>query len=98
MTAKVAEPGGAVSGRSVLLATILGANMVFIDSSALSVALPAIQHELSATGTDLLWISNAYTLLLASGILVGGSLGDHYGRKKVYMLGIALFAGASLVC
>jgi MFS family permease len=62
------------------------------------VALPALQHDLQASGTALLWISNAYTLLLAAGILVGGSLGDHYGRKRVYMLGIALFAGASLFC
>ena len=88
---------GPTSGRAVLLATILGASMVFIDSTALNVALPALQRELQATGTDLLWISNAYTLLLASGILVGGSLGDHYGRKRVYMIGIALFAAASLV-
>ena len=85
------------SGRAVLFATILGASMVFIDSTALNVVLPALQRDLHATGTDLLWISNAYTLLLASGILVGGSLGDHYGRKRVYMLGIALFSAASLV-
>src|SRR5258708_4540555 len=82
-------------GRAVLSATILGASMVFIDSTAMNVVLPALQRDLHATGTDLLWISNAYTLLLASGILVGGSLGDHYGRKRVYMLGIALFAAAS---
>jgi EmrB/QacA subfamily drug resistance transporter len=92
-----AGPTGATSGRAVLLATILGASMVFIDSTALNVVLPALQLDLQATGTDLLWISNAYTLLLASGILVGGSLGDHYGRKRVYMIGIALFAAASLV-
>jgi len=85
------------SGRAVLFATILGASMVFIDSTALNVVLPALQRELQATGTDLLWISNAYTLMLASGIVVGGSLGDHYGRKRVYMIGIALFAAASLV-
>ena len=70
--------------------------MVFIDSTALNVVLPALQLDLHASGTDLLWISNAYTLLLAAGILVGGSLGDHYGRKRVYMGGIALFAAASL--
>src|SRR5260370_21555707 len=88
---------GQSTGRAVLFATILGASMVFIDSTALNVVLPALQRDLHATGTDLLWISNAYTLLLASGILVGGSLGDHYGRKRVYMLGIALFAAASAV-
>src|ERR1700687_1670100 len=92
-----ARQAGAGSGRAVLFATILGASMVFIDSSALNVVVPALQRDLHASGTDLLWISNAYTLLLASGILVGGSLGDHYGRKRVYMLGIALFAAASLV-
>jgi EmrB/QacA subfamily drug resistance transporter len=96
-TAVEAGQTGVTSGRAVLFATILGASMVFIDSTALNVVLPALQRDLHATGTDLLWIVNAYTLLLASGIMVGGSLGDHYGRKRVYMLGIALFAAASLV-
>jgi EmrB/QacA subfamily drug resistance transporter len=85
-------------GRWVLFATVLASSMAFIDGTALNVALPALQKDLQATGVDLLWIINAYALPLASGILVGGSLGDHYGRKRIYMLGISLFAGASLVC
>ena len=72
--------------------------MAFIDGTALNVALPALQKDLGASGGDLLWIVNAYALMLAALLLVGGSLGDHYGRKRVYMYGILLFMGASLVC
>src|SRR5829696_5484843 len=70
------------TGRWVLFATILASSMAFIDGS----------------GPDLLWIVNAYALFLASLILVGGSLGDHFGRKRIFMIGIALFAAASLAC
>jgi len=72
--------------------------MAFIDGTALNVALPAVQAGLHASGAQLLWIVNAYLLMLAAFILVGGSLGDKYGRKKIFMLGIALFIVASLVC
>ncbi len=82
----------------VLLATILAPSMVFMVSTALSVALPAIQRDLSASGTDLIWIVNAYTLLQAAFIFLSGSFGDHYGRKRIYIAGILLFALASLVC
>lgn len=86
------------TGRWVLLATILASSMAFIDGSALNVALPRIQIDLSATGVDLLWIRSAYSLWVASLILVGGSLGDHLGRKRIFAIGIAIFAAASLVC
>ena len=86
------------TGLWVLVATISASSMAFISGSALNVALPAIQNALGATGGDLLWIVNAYLLLLAALLLVGGSLGDHYGRKKIYMLGIAVFTGASILC
>ena len=86
------------TGRWVLFATILASSMAFIDGSALNVVLPALQQDLGATGAQLLWIVNAYLLMLASLILVGGSLGDLYGRKRVFMIGVALFAGASMVC
>lgn len=86
------------TGNWVLAAAILASSMVFIDGSALNVALPALQRDLGATGADLLWVINAYALVLAAAILVGGSLGDHYGRKRVFMVGIALFALASLAC
>ncbi|NDJ62428.1 MAG: DHA2 family efflux MFS transporter permease subunit [Chloroflexi bacterium] len=82
----------------VLGATILASAMAFIDGSALSVALPALQVDLNATGTEMLWIQNSYLLFLAALILVGGSLGDIYGRKRVFMIGIGIFAVASVLC
>ena len=80
----------------ILTATILASSMAFIDGSALNVALPAMQASLGASGADLLWIINAYLLMLAALILVGGSLGDRLGRKKIFMIGIAIFGVASL--
>jgi len=79
------------TGRWVLVSTIMASSMGFIGGSALNVALPALQDGLNATAADLLWITNGYLLLLASLILVGGSLGDHYGRKRVFGYGIWLF-------
>jgi EmrB/QacA subfamily drug resistance transporter len=81
-----------------LVATILASSMAFIDGTALNVALPALQQELHADGAQLLWIVNAYLLTLASLILLGGSLGDHYGRKRIFGLGILIFTAASLAC
>ncbi len=92
----VSSPANA--GKWVLISAIFASSMAFIDSSALNVALPALQDDLNATGNQLLWIVNAYALFLAALILVGGSLGDHLGRKRVFMQGIILFASASLVC
>ncbi len=82
----------------LLLSTILASSMAFIDSTALGVALPSIQRDLNMNATELLWVVNAYSLFLAALILVGGRLGDLYGRKRVFGAGIVLFAGASLVC
>jgi len=75
----------------VLTATILASSMAFIDSTALDIALPAIQADLGASGKQLLWIVNAYLLMLSTLILVGGSLGDRLGRKRVFMTGILGF-------
>lgn len=72
--------------------------MAFIDGSALNVALPSLQADLQTSGAQLLWVVNAYMLMLAALILVGGSLGDKLGRKKIFMIGIALFMLASLAC
>jgi EmrB/QacA subfamily drug resistance transporter len=82
----------------VLFGTILASSMAYIDGSALNVALPAVQAGLHATGPQLLWVVNSYLLMLAALILIGGSLGDKRGRKRVLMAGIALFLLASLVC
>jgi len=90
--------GDRKTGRWVLFATILASSMAFIDFTALNVALPAIQSTLSARGSELLWVANGYNLLLASLILVGGSLGDRLGRKKVFAGGIILFTVSSIFC
>ncbi|MBK8022752.1 MAG: MFS transporter [Chloroflexi bacterium] len=82
----------------VLLATILASSMAFIDSSALNVTLPRIQADVGITGGGVFWVVNAYGLTLAALILVGGVLGDRYGRKRVFAFGIALFTAASIVC
>jgi EmrB/QacA subfamily drug resistance transporter len=82
----------------VLVATILGSSMAFIDGSVVSVALPVIQRELNATATDVQWIVEAYSLFLAALILVGGSLGDHFGRRRIFAIGIAIFTVASITC
>jgi len=83
-------------GRWVLASTVLASAMDFASQSAVNVALPAIQTSLQATGAQLLWIINGYALLLAALLLVGGSLGDKLGRKRVFMSGIGLYAVASL--
>src|SRR5438094_6895661 len=85
-------------GRWVLAATILASSMVFIDGTVVNVALPALQTNLKATAVDVQWVVEAYALLLAALLLLGGSLGDHLGRKRIYAIGIALFALASIWC
>jgi EmrB/QacA subfamily drug resistance transporter len=82
----------------VLAATILGSSIAFIDSTVVNVALPVLQAELGASASELQWIVQSYALLLAALILVGGSLGDHLGRRRVYAAGVALFAVASVAC
>ena len=82
----------------VLLTTILASSMAFIDSTVVNVALPAIQRELGASAADAQWIVEAYALLLASLLLVGGTLGDRYGRRRVVTIGTAVFGGASALC
>ena len=84
------------TGRWVLAATVLASAMNFANQSAVNVALPAIQSALQASGAQLLWIVNGFALLLAALILVGGSLGDKLGRKRIFMAGIGLYAAASL--
>jgi EmrB/QacA subfamily drug resistance transporter len=84
--------------RWVLVATILGSSMAFIDGTVVNVALPAIARSLDASLTDLQWVVEAYALFLSSLLLLGGSLGDVYGRRRLFAIGIAIFAIASVAC
>src|SRR5213594_3245930 len=86
------------SGHWVLAATTLASSMAFIDGTVVNVALPALQTNLNATIVDVQWVIEAYSLLLAALLLVGGSLGDHFGRRRVFLVGVALFAFASAWC
>lgn len=83
---------------AILISTILASSMAFIDSTALNVALPALQEDLKIEGTELLWIVNGYALFLSALLLVGGALGDLYGRKKIFGLGILIFMLSSVWC
>lgn len=82
----------------VLVATILGSSMAYIDSTIVNVALPTLQTELTATAIDVQWIVESYALFVAALILVGGALGDRFGRRRIFMVGVALFALASVWC
>jgi EmrB/QacA subfamily drug resistance transporter len=92
------EPPSSRNGLWVLVATILGSSMAFIDGTVVNVALPALQTSLGATVSDVQWVVEAYALLLASLLLVGGSLGDLYGRRRIFVVGIVLFAFGSVWC
>ena len=87
-----------VQGRWLLAAMILGSGMTFLDGSIVSLALPDIDRDLDGGVAGLQWTVNAYTLTLAALILVGGSLGDRWGRRKVYLIGVTWFAAASALC
>src|SRR5580704_3060961 len=84
--------------RYVLAATILGSSMVFIDGTVVNVALPALQSAFHATAIDVQWVIESYALFLAALLLVGGSLGDHFGRRRVYSAGVTIFTLASICC
>jgi EmrB/QacA subfamily drug resistance transporter len=93
-----AAPCSKTSGRWILAATILASSMAFIDGTVVNVALPALQTNLNATAADMQWVIESYALLLSALLLVGGSLGDHYGRRRVFLLGVVIFAVASGLC
>jgi len=82
----------------VLAATILGSSMAFIDGSVVTVALPAIQADLTMSAAGAQWVANAYMLMLGALILAGGSAGDRFGRRRVFALGVAIFTAASVAC
>lgn len=89
---------GTAAARGVLVTTILGSGMAFLDSTIINVALPRIGEELGASVSGLQWILNGYLLVLAALILIAGSLGDRYGRRKVYVIGVIWFGVASVLC
>src|SRR6266704_2488620 len=101
----VAEPGeaeglrfGTAQGRWVLLATVLGSAVVMLDGTVVNVALPAIGRDLHAGIDGLQWTVSGYLLTLSALILLGGALGDRFGRRRVFVIGVIWFAAASLVC
>ncbi|MFI5758082.1 MFS transporter [Streptomyces sp. NPDC051569] len=85
-------------GRWVIMATVLGSSMALLDSTVVNVALPHIGDSLNADLADLQWTVNAYMLTLAGLILLGGALGDRYGRRKIFVIGVVWFAVCSLLC
>src|SRR4030095_14927261 len=91
-------PCSKARGRWTLAATILASSMAFIDGTAVNVALPALQSSLNATITGVQWVIESYLLFLSALLLTGGSLGDIYGRRKVFVIGISIFALASVWC
>ena len=86
------------ASRWTLVATILGSSLTFIDGTVVNVALPALQADLQATITDVQWVIEAYALFLGALILVGGSMGDQFGRKRVFLFGVVFFTVASVAC
>jgi EmrB/QacA subfamily drug resistance transporter len=92
------SPCGPAAGPWILAATILGSSLAFIDGTVVNVALPALQASLHATIVDVQWVVEAYGLFLGALILVGGSFGDLFGRRLMFVSGVAVFAIASAVC
>ncbi|MGH2721811.1 MAG: MFS transporter, partial [Actinomycetota bacterium] len=89
---------GSRAGRWVLFVTILGSGMSMLDATVVNIALPRIGRELGAGFAGLQWVVTGYALTLASFLLLGGALGDRYGRRRIFMVGTAWFAAASVLC
>jgi EmrB/QacA subfamily drug resistance transporter len=89
---------GTSAARWVLLATVTGAGLTLVDATAVNVALPALGRDLDAGVAGLQWTLNGYTLTLAALILLGGSLADRFGRRRIYLIGVVWFAVASALC
>src|SRR6266545_241650 len=88
----------AASGKWVILAAVLGSGMASLDGTVVNVALPALGRDLHAGFEGLQWVISGYTLTLASLILLGGVLGDRFGRRRVFIIGTVWFALASALC
>src|SRR5271170_7174187 len=93
-----ANPCSSKAAPWILAAAILGSSMAFIDSTVVNVALPALQSSLGGTVIDMQWVVEAYGLFLGALILVGGSTGDLFGRRRMFLLGVTVFAIASAAC
>ena len=98
LSRKSAAPCAQGQERWILAATILASSMAFIDGTVVNVALPSLQQGLQATAIGVQWVVEAYSLFLSALLLVGGSLGDHYGRKRIFLIGVVIFALASAWC
>jgi EmrB/QacA subfamily drug resistance transporter len=92
------EGASTTNGSWILAATILGSSMAFIDGTVVNVALPALQSSLRATISEVQWVVESYALFLAALLLIGGSLGDIYGHRKIFIAGVVLFTTASVWC
>jgi MFS family permease len=100
MTAAAPEPVrlGEASGRWVVLATVLGSAVVMVTGTVVNVALPAIGEDLGAGVSGRQWVVTSYLLTLSALILLGGSLGDRYGRRRTFVIGVVGFAATSVAC
>src|SRR5277367_649566 len=97
-SAVIGSPYVAGARTWILVATILGSSMAFIDGTVVNVALPAIQANFHATVVDVQWVVESYGLFLGALILVGGSLGDLFGRRLIFLMGVVIFTVASMCC
>ena len=93
-----ADPPDASAARWTLVSAVLGSSMAFMDGTVVNVALPAIQRALGASGAEAQWLIEAYALFLAALLLVGGALGDRFGRKRVFLVGVVVFTAMSAAC
>src|SRR5437867_1301702 len=96
--ANTCQRAATTNGPWILAATILSSSMAFIDGTVVNVALPALQSALRANISDVQWVVESYALFLAALLLIGGSLGDQYGRRKIFVVGVVLFSVSSAWC
>src|SRR5436309_4226010 len=89
---------GTTQGRWVIVAAVLGSGVVFLDGTVVNVALPAISRDLDASLRGLQWMLDGYLVTLSSLLLLGGSAGDRYGRRRVFLAGLGAFLAASVLC
>ena len=89
---------GTGPARWVLLATVLGSGMVFLDGTVVNIAIPAIGRDLHAGISGVQWVLDAYLVVLSALLLLGGSLGDRYGRRRVFLIGLVVFTASSVLC